>query len=56
MRTQEEERVAAASAASAAASSTAANAGSPEFTFSELGLEDPAAFNNFMNQDPPADG
>ncbi|MCI41327.1 hypothetical protein A2U01_0062560 [Trifolium medium] len=45
MRTQEEERAAA-----------AANASSSEFTFSELGLEDPAAFNNFLNQDPPADG
>ncbi|MCI25615.1 hypothetical protein A2U01_0046806 [Trifolium medium] len=48
MRDQEEERPAATSAA-------AANAGSPEFTFSELGLEDPAAF-NFMNPDPPTDG
>ncbi|MCI95172.1 hypothetical protein A2U01_0116470, partial [Trifolium medium] len=49
MRAQEEERAAAASAA-------VANAGTPEFTYSELGLEDPAAFNNFMNPDPPADG
>ncbi|MCI45241.1 hypothetical protein A2U01_0066480, partial [Trifolium medium] len=36
--------------------SATANAGTPKFTFSELGLEDPAAFNNFMNQNPPADG
>ncbi|MCI90872.1 hypothetical protein A2U01_0112166, partial [Trifolium medium] len=49
MRAQEEKRNVVASAA-------AANAGSPEFTFSELGLEDPAAFNNFMSPDPPADG
>ncbi|MCI55126.1 hypothetical protein A2U01_0076376 [Trifolium medium] len=49
MKAQEEQRVAAASAATV-------NAGSPEFTFSELGLDDPAAFNNFMNQHPPADG
>ncbi|MCI46808.1 hypothetical protein A2U01_0068049 [Trifolium medium] len=34
----------------------AASAGSPEFTFSELRLDDPATFNNFMNQHPPADG
>ncbi|MCI76718.1 hypothetical protein A2U01_0097988, partial [Trifolium medium] len=50
MKAQEEQRVAAASA------SAAANASSPEFTFSKLGLEDLAAFNNFLNQDPPADG
>ncbi|MCI82255.1 hypothetical protein A2U01_0103529, partial [Trifolium medium] len=49
MRAQEEESVVVASAA-------AANAGTPEFTYSELGLEDPAAFNNYMNPDPPADG
>ncbi|MCI90426.1 hypothetical protein A2U01_0111718, partial [Trifolium medium] len=42
MRAQEEGRA-------AATASAAANAGTPEFTFSELGLEDPAAFNNFMN-------
>ncbi|MCI49931.1 hypothetical protein A2U01_0071175 [Trifolium medium] len=45
MKAQEEQRAAA-----------AANAGTTEFTFSELGLEDPTAFNNFMNPDPPADG
>ncbi|MCI52552.1 hypothetical protein A2U01_0073797, partial [Trifolium medium] len=44
MRAQEEEMDDAASAA-------AANASSPEFTFSELGLDDPATFNNFLNQD-----
>ncbi|MCI71019.1 hypothetical protein A2U01_0092282, partial [Trifolium medium] len=55
MRAQEEERAADASAADASAAD-ASNAGTPEFTFSELGLEDPAAFNNFMNPDPPADG
>ncbi|MCI48747.1 hypothetical protein A2U01_0069990 [Trifolium medium] len=49
MKAQEEQRVVVASVA-------AANAGTPEFTFSELGLDDPADFNNFMNQDPPADG
>ncbi|MCI41333.1 hypothetical protein A2U01_0062566, partial [Trifolium medium] len=49
MKAQEEQRVAAASAA-------ATSAGSPVFTFSELGLDDPADFNNFMNQHPPADG
>ncbi|MCI78028.1 hypothetical protein A2U01_0099298, partial [Trifolium medium] len=38
------------------ASAAATSAGSPEFTFSELGLEDPTAFNSFMNQDPPTDG
>ncbi|MCI27323.1 hypothetical protein A2U01_0048521 [Trifolium medium] len=43
-------------AAAASASAAAASTGSPEFTFSELGLEDPTSFNNFMNQDPPADG
>ncbi|MCI42042.1 hypothetical protein A2U01_0063277, partial [Trifolium medium] len=45
MRAQEEESAVA-----------AANAGTPEFTYSELGLRDPVAFNNFMNPDPPADG
>ncbi|MCI70239.1 hypothetical protein A2U01_0091502 [Trifolium medium] len=55
MRAQEEGRAAAASAA-ATSTADAANVGTPEFTFSELGLEDPAAFNNFMNPDPLADG
>ncbi|MCI21423.1 hypothetical protein A2U01_0042591, partial [Trifolium medium] len=53
MRDQEEEMADVASAATASAA--AANAGTPEFTFSVLGLEDPAAFNNFMRPDPPAD-
>ncbi|MCI52771.1 hypothetical protein A2U01_0074017, partial [Trifolium medium] len=44
---QEEQRAVAASAA-------AASAGSPEFTFSELGMDDPSEFHNFM--DPPAIG
>ncbi|MCI67783.1 hypothetical protein A2U01_0089042 [Trifolium medium] len=56
MRAQEEERATATSAAAAASAADAANAGTPEFTFNELGLEDPATFNNFMNPDPPADG
>ncbi|MCI38203.1 hypothetical protein A2U01_0059431, partial [Trifolium medium] len=32
----------------------AAAARSPAFTYSELGLDDPDEFNNFMNHDPPA--
>ncbi|MCI44853.1 hypothetical protein A2U01_0066092, partial [Trifolium medium] len=31
-----------------------AAAGSPIFTYSELGMDDPGDFNNFM--DPPASG
>ncbi|MCI77810.1 hypothetical protein A2U01_0099080, partial [Trifolium medium] len=31
-----------------------AGAYSPEFTLSELGMDDPGEFNNFM--DPPASG
>ncbi|MCI83490.1 hypothetical protein A2U01_0104766, partial [Trifolium medium] len=50
MKAQEEQRAAAASAAAAT------SAGSPIFTYSEFGLDDPAEFNNFMNQDPPTDG
>ncbi|MCI51018.1 hypothetical protein A2U01_0072262, partial [Trifolium medium] len=41
-RAQEEERAAAAAARS------------PTFTYSELGLDDLGAFNNFMDPDPPA--
>ncbi|MCI95761.1 hypothetical protein A2U01_0117060, partial [Trifolium medium] len=47
MKAQEEQRDAAASAA-------AAGAISPEFTLSELGIDDPGEFHNFM--DPPASG
>ncbi|MCI42852.1 hypothetical protein A2U01_0064089 [Trifolium medium] len=38
----------------AASSSAAAGHGSPIFTFSELGMDDPTDFHNFM--DPPASG
>ncbi|MCI84085.1 hypothetical protein A2U01_0105361 [Trifolium medium] len=45
MKAQEEQRV-------AASASAAASAGSPIFTYSEFGLDDPGEFRNFM--DPPA--
>ncbi|MCI39618.1 hypothetical protein A2U01_0060850, partial [Trifolium medium] len=38
----------------ASASAAAASAGSPIFTYSELGMDDPGEFPNFM--DPPASG
>ncbi|MCI54865.1 hypothetical protein A2U01_0076115, partial [Trifolium medium] len=38
----------------ASASAAAASVGSPMFTFSEFGMDDPGEFNNFM--DPPATG
>ncbi|MCI46261.1 hypothetical protein A2U01_0067501, partial [Trifolium medium] len=42
---QEEQRAAAASASAAAA-----GAFSPEFTLSELGMDDPGEFHNFMDR------
>ncbi|MCI77820.1 hypothetical protein A2U01_0099090, partial [Trifolium medium] len=48
MKAQEEQR------AAASASAAAASQGSLVFTLSELGMDDPGDFQNFM--DPPASG
>ncbi|MCI97910.1 hypothetical protein A2U01_0119211, partial [Trifolium medium] len=48
MKAQEEQR------AAASASAAATSNGSPIFTYSELGMDDPVDFPNFM--DPPASG